>query len=467
MSGKTRGDFALEGGYPEKASIAALYEELDYQRAVQAYIWAVPAVEMQVLTEGLEHDLGLSLTTIGVFENFLDAATVVATGNGETIYAFGNIDISESGPVVVEVPPGVLGFVMSGWQQPLEDIGPLGPDKGEGGRFLLLPPGFDQEPPPDHFVVRSDTYLVNWVVRGFVRDGKTEPAVEAIKSMRIYPLADAADPPSTQFVNVSGRKATLLPVGDNLGGLGYFENLARFVEREPVREQDKQFLGLLASLGIEKGRPFAPDERMRGILARAAAAGHAMTAALSYDSRYPHKLRWPGTSQWEELLQTEHPDFVNPGYVELDGRASLYYQAAGASKRIFLDVVGAGSKYAATFKDGNGDWLDGAKSYSLRVPPNPPVKDFWSVVVYDAETRSMIANDQGISSRNSYQELAANGDGSIDLYFGPEAPEGTEEQWVQTNPGVGFFLYFRWYGPLEPYFDKSWRLPDVEHLEGV
>jgi hypothetical protein len=162
------------------------------------------------------------------------------------------------------------------------------------------------------------------------------------------------------------------------------------------------------------------------------------------------------------LLQTEHPDFVNPGYVELDGRAALYYQAAGASKSIFLDVVGAGSKYAATFKDRNGDWLDGAKTYSLRVPPNPPVKDFWSVVVYDAETRSMIANEQGISSRNSYQQLATNEDGSIDLYFGPEAPEGREEQWVQTNPGVGFFLYFRWYGPLEPYFDKSWRLPDVQ-----
>jgi hypothetical protein len=400
-----------------------------------------------------------------VFENFLDATTLVATGNGETIYAFGNIDTSESGPVVIEVPPDVLGFVMSGWQQPLEDIGPLGPDKGKGGRFLLLPPGFDQEPPPDHFAVRSDTYLVNWLVRGFVQDGKTEPAVRAIKTMRIYPLADAADPPTTQFVNVSGRKATLLPVGDNLGGLAYFEKLARFVEREPVREQDKQFLGMLAGLGIGKGKPFAPDERTQRIFTRAARAGRGMAAALSFDSRNPHKLRWPGTSQWEELLQTEHPDFVNPSYVELDGRAALYYQAAGASKNIFLNVVGAGSKYAATFKDRDGNWLDGSRSYRLRVPPNPPVKDFWSVVVYDAETRSMIANDQGVSSRNSYQQFAANDDGSIDLYFGPEAPEGKEDHWVQTNPGVGFFLYFRWYGPLEPYFDKTWKLDDVELLD--
>jgi hypothetical protein len=254
-------------------------------------------------------------------------------------------------------------------------------------------------------------------------------------------------------------------VGENLGGLAYFEKLARFVEREPVREQDKQFLGMLAGLGIEKGKPFSPDDRTEGILTRAAATGHAMTAALSYDSRHPNKLRWPGTSQWEELLQTEYPDFVNPGYVELDGRAALYYQAAGASKNIFLNVVGAGSKYAATFKDRDGNWLDGSRNYRLRVPPNPPVKDFWSVVVYDAETRSMIANDQGVSSRNSYQQFAANDDGSIDLHFGPEAPEGKEDQWVQTNPSVGFFLYFRWYGPLEPYFDKTWKLDDVELVD--
>jgi hypothetical protein len=169
-------------------------------------------------------------------------------------------------------------------------------------------------------------------------------------------------------------------------------------------------------------------------------------------------------SRWEELLLSEHLDFVAPNYVELDGRAGLYYQAAGASKGALLDVVGAGSKYAATFKDRDGNWLDGSRNYRLRVPPNPPVKDFWSVVVYDAETRSMIANDQGVSSRNSYQQFAANADGSIDLYFGSDAPEGKEDQWVQTNPGVGFFLYFRWYGPLEAYFDKSWQLPDVEFL---
>ncbi|MGY3618840.1 DUF1254 domain-containing protein [Bradyrhizobium sp. USDA 10063] len=462
----SRGDgrFALRGGYPSRESVPALYEELDYQRAVQAYIWAMPAVQVEVLADGLERDLGLSLTTVGIFENFLDSTTVVATGNGESIYSFGTIDMSKTGPVVIEAAPGVLGFIISLWQQPLEDIGALGPDKGKGGKFLILPPGDKQEPPAGYFAVRSDTQLFLWLVRGFVRDGKPDAAVADIKRMRIYSLADAAGPPAMRFVNVSGKKATLIPVGETLDGLAYFEKIARFVEREPVREQDKQFLGMLAGLGIEKGKPFAPDDRTKAILARAAQAGHAMTAAISYDSRYPSKLRWPGTSNWEEVLLSEHPEFVNPNFVELDSRAALYYQALGSSKAALLDMVGAGSKYVSTFKDRDGNWLDGSAGYRLTVPPNPPVKDFWSVVVYDAETRSMIDTDQRVSGRNSYQQLNTNADGSIDLYFGPSAPAGNEANWVKSKPGSGFFLYFRWYGPLQPYFDKTWRLPDVEKV---
>jgi hypothetical protein len=201
--------------------------------------------------------------------------------------------------------------------------------------------------------------------------------------------------------------------------LGYFEKVARFVQREPVREQDKQFLGMLAPLGIQKGKPFNPDPRTKEILTRAAKVGHAMVATISYDSRYLRKLRWPGTSRWEELILTEHPDYVNRNYAELDGRAALYYQAAGASKSILLDVVGAGSKYAGAFKDSKGDWLMGDNNYRLHVPANVPAKDFWSVTVYDAETRSMIDTDQNLSGRDSYQKLKTNADGSVDLYFGP------------------------------------------------
>jgi hypothetical protein len=359
----------------------------------------------------------------------------------------------------------VQGFVMSLWQQPVEDIGPLGPDKNQGGRFLLLPPGYDGEVPDGYFVCRPDTMLVVWLVRGFVKDGKPDSAVASIKGMRFYALADRDNPPALSFVDLSGKRAALVPIGEQVNGLAYFEAVARFIDREPVRDEDRQFLGMLASLGIEKGKLFAPDERMRGVLTRAARAGQAMTAALAYESRVLTKQRWPN-SNWEEVFLTGNVDFENPNFVELDARAALYYQAAGASKGALLDLVGAGSKYAALFKDGEGKPLDGGTSYRLRVPANVPAKQFWSVTVYDAETRSMIDNTQGTSGHDSYQtSLQINPDGSVDLSFGPTAPAGHEANWVQTNPGVGFFLYFRWYGPLEPYFDKSWHLPDVERLQ--
>lgn len=458
------GIYKLEGGYPDKANVQKIYDELDYQRAVQAYIWAIPAVDVEALGEGLK-GLGLtSLSSIGIFENFLDANTVVLTGNGQSIYAFNDFDLS-GGPVVAEAPPGVLGFIISLWQQPLEDIGPLGPDKGKGGKFLLIPPGYNKPIPSGYFVVKSDTYLVNFVVRGFVKEGKTAPAVEAIKKMRVYKFEDRNNPPAMNFSNLSGKKAVTVPLNETLSGIKFFEIVHRFIQREPVRLQDKQFLGLLASLGIEKGKPFPTDDRTRRILERAAKDGQVMAATISYDARYPKKLRWPGFSNWEELLLTEHPDFVGPNYEELDSRAALYYQALGASKSIFLDIVGAGSKYAGAFKDKDGDWLTGANNYKLTVPANPPVKDFWSVTVYDATTRSMIDNAQHISGRDSYQNLKKNADGSIDLYFGPTAPAGNESNWVQTNSGTGFFLYFRWYGPLQTYFDKSWKLPDVEKVK--
>jgi hypothetical protein len=462
-------DSVLAGGYPRAESLPALYDELDYQRACQLYIWATPAVGMEAISSGLA-EAGLStssLDKLGIFEHFLDSKTIVATGNGQSIYAISNIDLRAlGGPVVVETPPGVIGFFMSGWQQPLEDVGLLGPDQGAGGPFLLVPPGFDGDIPDGFFVVRSDTYLINACIRGFAVDGKPDAAVAALRGMRLYRLTERTAPPETTSVDLSGAPITMIPLGDAIDGLKYFELLAQFIEREPAREQDKQFLGLARTLGIAKDLPFEPDERMQAILTRAAHTGHAMVAAISYEDRDGTRLRWPQTSSWEEVITTRGTmDYVEPDYVDIDGRTALYYQAAGASKAINLTTVGAGSKYAGLFKDSNGDWLDGSLTYRLRVPADVPAKNFWSVVAYDAETRSMIQTDAAISGRDSYQQtLARNDDGSVDLYLGPEAPDGHGDNWIPTKHKVGFFLYFRWYGPLEPYFDKTWQLPDIERV---
>jgi hypothetical protein len=282
----------------------------------------------------------------------------------------------------------------------------------------------------------------------------------------MYKLGEPPTP--MNFLNLSGKEFGMVAVGDDIDGLDYFKLLAKFIEREPTREQDKQFLGIARSLGIAKGQNFEPDERMQRILARAAHDGHAMVTAIAYNDRAGNRERWPGQSYWEEVIPPTSGDmsFVEVDYVDIDSRTALYYQAAGASKTINVEMVGAGSKYAGLYKDGSGDWLDGSRTYKLRIPANVPVKNFWSVVAYDAETRSMIDVDTPISGRDSYQEsLVKNDNGSVDIYFGPAAPKGHEDNWVPTKSAVGFFLYFRWYGPLKSYFDKSWSLPNAERIE--
>jgi hypothetical protein len=457
-------EVVLEGGYPRASSIGALFDELDFQRAVQVYLWALPAVSCRAFFDAMAEVLGADNTTVPVFEHFLDAKTIIATGNGQSIYSAGVIDLAE-GPVVVEAPPGVLGFIMSLWQFPLEDIGPLGPDKGKGGSFLLVPPDHQEGLPDGYFVVPCDTYTINVGIRGFVEGGRTEPAVEQIRRMRVYRLAEREQPPEMTFVDASGTVGDFFLNGDNLDTIAYFRLLAKVINYEPVREKDKVMLGLAASLGLVKGKPFEPDARMAAILADAARVGRAMAAAQSYSSRYPARHTWEGT-QCEEIWQTEVASMENDNFVEVDAKTTFAYQAMGSAKAAMLSVVGAGSKYSGAFRDAHGQWLQGANRYRLRVPRDVPAKQFWSVTVYDAETRSMIDNKQGVSGRDSYQTtLAANDDGSTDLYFAPEPPAGHEGNWVQTNPGTGFFVYFRWYGPLEPYFDKTWQLPDVELLD--
>lgn len=455
--------YELPGGYPARDQVAGLYDELDYQRAVQVYLWSLPAVSVWVAFEALRDTFGASLTMVPVYEHFLDAKTVVATGNGQSIYSIGMLDLGGE-PVVLDSPPGVLGFATDLWQYPLADIGMLGPDKGQGGKFLLVPPGFGGQVPDGYFVIKSSTRVVNVGIRGFVRDGRPDSAVADIKKMRVYPLSQAGDPPPMRFTDASGVPVTLLPVGASLRGVDYFGALARMIAHEPGREQDWYMLGLAAALGISRDRPFEPGKRLTAILAQAARAGSAMAATVSFASRSPQRHTWPGT-QWEEIIQSSHATLETEDYAEADAKTTLYYQAMGGSPSALLSIVGAGSKYSAAFRDAHGDWLDGSRSYQLTVPPSVPVKDFWSVTVYNARTRSMIDNEQGISGRDSYQNtLHANPDGSVDLYFGPAPPEGHRDNWVQTLPGTGFFVYFRWYGPLQAYFDKTWQLPDLEQI---
>jgi len=445
----------LEAGQPAVKSIPEIYDEIDFQRAVQAYIWATPFVALSEMFESLARDYGATLTRQPLFEQSVTPDYRVFTGNNTTIYSFGHIDLQKHGPVVLEAPEGALGGVDNHWQYPLTDIGPFGPDEGKGGKFLVLPPGYEGDVPDDYFVVRSDTLQNFFLLRAVPKNGDVQGAVDTLRRARLYPLSQAANPPKTEWFNASGKTADATFPTD----YRYFELLAEHLTSEPPRPKDMTMLGMLAPLGIVHGKPFKPDERVRVILERAAKVGNAASRTIAYNSRNPNRIYAKG-SQWEFIFLTKSATFETDSYLDVDASVTYSHQAMFTAEGMVKKVVGKGSQYLAAYKDVDGNWLDGSKNYRLNVGANVPVEDFWSVMVYDTETRSMIVNNQ-VSGRDSNAELKTNGDGSVDLHFGPNPPEGKESNWVKTLPGKGFFLYFRFYGPKQAFFDRSWKLDDL------
>jgi len=448
----------MESGQPAVDIVPELYDELDFQRAVQAYIWATPFVSMSAMLESLDKQFGATLTRQAVFETSVTPELQVLTGNNTTIYSFGPIDLEKYGPVVMEIPPGVLGGIDNHWMYPLSDMGPFGPDKAKGGKYLILPPGYKGNIPKGYFVVQSDTYKNFYLLRAIPKKGDNSGAVDTIRKAKLYPLSAVANPPKMEWFNASGKPASVTFPTD----YRYFEILAKTLTAEPARLQDKTMLGMLAPLGIVHGKPFNPDERTRKILERAAKVGNAMSRTIAYNSRNPNRIYAEG-SQWEFVFLTESATFDTDTYRDIDASVTFSHQAFFTAEGMVKKLVGKGSQYLGGYKDSEGHWLDGGQSYRLHIDPNVPMEDFWSVMVYDSETRSMILNDQR-PGLDSNADIKINEDGSVDLYFGPEAPKGMESNWVKTNAGKGFFLYFRLYGPKKAFFDRSWKLNNLEKI---
>lgn len=452
------GELRFEYGYPTEETAQRLYDEMDFQRAVQAYLWSVPLVAMQALHERLQKQ-DPSLQSVTIFEDLLPPSTRVFTGNNTTLYAISTFIIEPDDPVVLEIPAGaVLGMINNAWQQSLADLGPPGPDKGEGGTYLLLPPGYEGEVPATGYIVRqSDSFQNYYLLRAF---DTGRAGVEKLQEIRAYRWSERGDPPDMRPYNASPLGMDLAyPVKD-----GYFEVLARAVVNEHPREQDKAMLGILATLGIAPGQPFEPDARMQKILAEAAEVGNAMAANLSFNARLAEARVWPGR-QYAIIFLGGNPRYENEERQMLDERTNFAHQAFSTAQSMALELVGQGSAYFAGFKDGDGAWLSGSNTYRLNVPADVPARTFWAVNVYDTGTRSMIDTEQGVPGIDGSYDLIRNEDGSVDIVMGPTAPEGMESNWIQTIPERGFFIYFRLYGPEQPWFDRTWKLDDIERLD--
>lgn len=452
------GALSFDSGYPTDETVQKLYDEMDFQRASQAYIWGVPAVGLNEWRRAHYDVFGGANGEMLTYLDFTEKLGIL-TPNYTTPYIATFIDLKESGPFVVEVPPGLIaGMILDNWQRVLADLGVVGPDKGMGGKYLIMPPGYGPVEAPGYYVIQANS---RDVLAGFrlLGDDKEAAIAELVPQIKTYAWT----------VEGTGEAMPARAAGDlewtqmQPRGMGYWDSLNEVIQRNPVDERDRLILAQLRFLGIERGRPFAPDARQTGILTDAALIGEAMAKANTTDKRVEPPF-WEGTN-WKHALVVS-VDQKGLTYDQIDERAAWFYEAVVISKAMLTETPGVGQRYIASYKDADGNWLSGENTYRLRVPADPPATQFWSTTVYDEATRQMPVTEQGrpdISSRK--EDIVVNDDGSIDVWFGPEAPEGHEANWVQTNPDRGWFTYFRFYGPTEAFFDKSWALPDIEKVD--
>lgn len=458
LSGQTS-DAAFKQGYPTAEAAKAAQDDADFQRAVTAYRFWYPTVSCHGIVEGGRN--------AGVKDNtsFMIMACgprqVAFTPNSDTPYGAGAINLTD-GPWVVEMPPGpFIGLVDDHHQGWVLDMGLPGPAGAKGGKHLILPPGYKGEIPDGYFTGKSASNVVLVAIRSMPQNGDQKGALEALRTVKIYPLSSAANPKLLTFVDVSDRAidSTCLKWEDNIQ---YWEKLNEVIQAEPLVEKYFPMYGQLAALGIEKGKSFTPDARMKSILERAAKAGREQMLVAAFASNRPDRMAWPDRKwEWASLVPGS-VQFETPGGIDLEARDRWFAQAIVTSPAMFRRDAGAGSLYWLGHRDNTGAYLDGGKTYKLTVPLPVPGKLFWSLTVYDNETRSQIATDQDKAALRSLFELKDKTGSSVDLYFGPTAPAGHEGEWIKTIPGKGWFTYFRIYGPEQAAFDKTWKPGDFE-----
>ena len=494
------GDLDFNDGYPTVETAQKVHDELDYLHGVEAFMNSIQGVSLYALRKGLG-DVGIRDGDFFYTSKLLDSNSLLLTANADTVYFWGNLDLS-SGPLVVETPPMVLGIFDDFWFRWVGDFGLAGPDKGQGGTFLLVGPGYDGPlPEGGYFVRKSRTNHVTMLFRAFLENNDPGPPIARTKeTLKIYPYQPggfgnsvasylAGDAPlsktmperiTPRFVEGSGLVLNTVAPND----FGHFEMLHEIVQMEPAEALDPELAGQFAAIGIVKGKTFAPDTRMRKILEKAAVVGNAASRTLGMGAHPTDRWRfYEDSSAWWNMLFEGGYQFMNPppeiladgsvkqtpnrGARRIHSRTGFFYTATGITPAMCMYLTNVGSQYLIANLDSKGVPFDGAKTYRVELPKDIPAARFWSFTVYDNQSRSMLQTPQKYprAGSQSYPSPAAklNADGSTTIYFAPKQPAGVDRgNWIQTDPDKGWFVILRLYSPLKSFFDKTWRPSEIE-----
>ncbi|MDK1489759.1 DUF1254 domain-containing protein [Sinorhizobium sp. 7-81] len=492
------GTLEFKDGVPTAETAQKVYDTLDFANALNAYNNSFRGASALAIVKGFE-SIGAKPGDVAIFSDLMDSNSLFLTANADTIYYFTSLDLSK-GPVVVEQPSNAVGTINDMWFSWIIDIGGPGPDRGLGGKYLIVGPDYNGPlPEGGYFVAHSKTNIALYAARAYLVDNDPKPAVENVKqNMKVYPYQPgsfgtsmaqalegtvriAGEPkiPEMKFIEGSGLSFNTIPPSD----YGFFELINENVQSQPATSYDVELAGQLAAIGIVHGKEFAPDDRMKKILSDAAAFGQATGRALNwrYAMQHPDWAIYEG-SQWGSMLWEGGAYFETPpplfekgmfkplaptGARTLDSRTAFYYGYTLDSPGMIMRIPGVGSQYLMGFLDADGNPFDGAKTYKVTLPKDIPAEAFWSLTLYDNQTRSMLQTPQKYprAGSQSYPSPAAEtaADGTTTVYFGPTEPEGVARgNWIQTDPKKGWFTLLRLYSPKPSFFDKTWRPSEIE-----
>jgi len=442
---KTRiGTLEFFDGVPTEKTAGLVLENLTFLRGVEAFLNGLPMASTHALVEGFKSIGVTEAHHMIVTDKLMDSNPLFLTANTDTVYAFNTFDLEKTGPLVIEVPPGTgPGTINDAFFRFVVDMGAPGPDRGKGGKYLILPPGYEGAEPEGYFIARSPTYTNLFILRGFLVDGKPDAAAKMFsEQVKIYPLSEKANPPQMVITSGSGISYNTIHAND----FSFYEEIAEVLHKEPLDFID-------------------PELQLKKTLTEAVAVANATARAILFHTPQEEAYLYEN-SYWKVPFIGGNHEWLKDGGAGgryLDARTLFFYAATVNTPAMVLKMVGVGSQYAALTQDSDGNILDGANTYKLNIPANVPAKDFWSIVIYDPQTRSELQTSNPFPSKNSKSDnMIENADGSIDLYFGPKAPAGKKQNWIETVPQKSWFPILRLYGPLEPWFDKSWKPGEVE-----